>query len=80
MTLYDFIALSDNDQADITWNGVYLGARIDNESQVILYSLYNFYVEVYYSPALNEIQRLRPFRNISQVQPYIDGISLSELI
>jgi hypothetical protein len=79
MTLYDFIALSDNEKAVATWNGEYLGTRFDGERQVNLYGLNNFYVEVYYDPVQNKIERMRPFNSLRHLEPYLHCIDIDGL-
>jgi len=47
LTLYDFNALDENGKAEAIWTGDFLGGREENGLKVQLYSLTNFYVEVF---------------------------------
>jgi hypothetical protein len=79
MTLYEFIALTDGEQANAVWNGTFLDIRTDRNCKVLLYDLGNFYVEVTYSPSIKEITRLRPFKTTALLQPYLDQMESKEL-
>ncbi len=46
MTLYDFIALDEMEQAEAVWNGVFIADRKDQEHRILLYQVNSFYVEV----------------------------------
>jgi hypothetical protein len=71
ITLYAFNELSDNDKAEVTWAGTYLSNRAEEGHLTQLYSLPDFYVEVYYHPETNTIIRFRAFKSLRQLVPYI---------
>jgi hypothetical protein len=48
MTLYQFNALNEIEQAEAVWDGVFVGDREDEEHRILLYQIDSFYVEVYY--------------------------------
>jgi len=48
MTLYEFNAMDEMEQAEAVWDGVYIADREDIEHRILLYQLDNFYVEVFY--------------------------------
>ena len=81
MTLYQYKALDQTDQACVLWNkGVFLGERSNTEYTIALYPVEGFYVEVFYHQEKNSIERLRSFRSVYQLRPYLEKISVQELI
>ncbi len=76
MTLYDFIALDEQEQAEAVWNGVFIADREDQEHRILLYQIDSFYVEVYYHKEYNVIRRFRPFSSTDQLQPYLEQINI----
>lgn len=71
VTLYEFNALDDNGRAEVAWTGTYLGQREEGDQIIQLYSLPDFYTEVFYDPAKNEITRIRGFKKLHLLTPYI---------
>jgi hypothetical protein len=61
VSLYEFIVLSEQEQAEVTWQGEYFLSREEREHTIMLYKVYVFYVEVYYNNTTNEIERFNPF-------------------
>ncbi|MET3979006.1 hypothetical protein ABIB62_001575 [Mucilaginibacter sp. UYP25] len=74
----EFESLDEAEQADITWNGVFLETRIGFGYRVLLYSVSNFYVEMYYSPLLNEIFQIKAFKDIEGLDPYLNKKRLAD--
>ena len=72
MTLYDFIAMNQTDQAEAVWKGNYLAAKEEEKHRVLLYKVENFYVEVYFHRELNLIQKFRPFTSTWRLQAYFN--------
>jgi hypothetical protein len=80
MTLYQFNVLSESEQAATLWEiGIYLTDREDHIFKYALYQLEGFYVEVWYHKEFNAIQRLRSFSSVSQLEPYLKRIDISEI-
>ena len=59
MTLYEFNALDDMEQAQAVWNAVHIGERWEEEHNILLYQVDSFYVEVYHHKEYNVIRRMR---------------------
>ena len=76
LSLYDFNALNDNEKAEAVWHGTFLADRQDGELTIQLYSLTNFYVEVFYDPKANRITGFRSFNTKSLLVPYLSQIRL----
>lgn len=75
--LFDFKILSPDDKATILFDqGIFLMNRVEKERILILYSLYDFYVEVSYIKKNNSIDRIRTFKNIGPLKPYLDLVQL----
>jgi len=77
LTLYDFNALDENGKADAIWTGDFLGGREENGLKVQLYSLTNFYVEVFYDEWANKILRFRAFKSYDLLTPYLAYIKFN---
>ena len=79
MTLYRFTTLKDAEQYQVIWDGTFLGDRKEPGYNVLLYSVGDFYVEVYYSVADQAINRNRPFRTTRLLESYLDQIGNEQL-
>lgn len=80
MTVYEFLAFDEMEQAEAVWSGTLLATRTEGKHQVLLYAIDSFYVEVFYHPEYNVIRKLRPFRETSLLEPYLDQIDLNSLL
>lgn len=79
MTLYDFIKLNEYEQAESIWQSQFVADRQDSNSTILLYCLGEFFVEVTYSPSLNKIMGIKPFKTIRLLEPYWESVSLNEI-
>jgi hypothetical protein len=80
MTSYEFKSLDLNEQAVALLEGIYLEIRFEGEHTVQLYSLNDFYVEVYYSPKGNRIIKLVSFRSTKLLDPFLSYIKIGGLL
>lgn len=65
MTLYQFNALDEMEQAEALWNkGVHISKREDDVHRFILYQIDAFYVDVWYHKEYNVIRKF----NEGQIQ------------
>lgn len=77
MGLYEFNILPDSEKADIVWeHGAFLTNRVEGRFGINLYSLSDFYVEVWYSTPNNKIEEIRTFKSIEPLEPYLGEIDL----
>lgn len=76
MTLYEFSALSENDQAATTRNGEFLLTREDRDHTILLYKVHHFYVEEYYHNRSNKVVRYTPFVSKTRLSLYF-GVQLN---
>ena len=80
MELYDYIGLEADKKASLLWEyGTYLMSRYYHQGTVNLYSLEDFYVEVYYNERNNCIEDLQSFRSIDCLEPYLKLIQIRSL-
>ncbi len=77
MTLYEFNALSDEQQMQC-WmqQGQFLMTRHTEQFAVNLYAVEGFFIEVWYNPYLNQINRLRSFSSVRALDDYLPHIWL----
>lgn len=80
LTLTDFRIMSFDKQCDIiTFSGDYLMHRTQGDLKVFLYHAKGFYIEVFYSPVQARVLKITSFEKISELNPYLDTISLTDL-
>jgi hypothetical protein len=75
MTVGEFNVLNLNEQGDLTFQGNFLGERMQANSRIALYRAEGFYVEVCYHTGRNEIERMEAFNSNDRLVPYIAGNS-----
>jgi hypothetical protein len=80
MDIYQFIELSTEEQVSNVWRGTFIANRNYKGFNVVLYSIDNFFVEVFYNQTENAITQIRPFRSQTRLMPYINSIDLTQLI
>jgi hypothetical protein len=78
---YDNYKLVDESlQAQLLWvDGVFLMARKTEKLKAELFSLYGFYVEVFFDEG-DEPLFIHPFENMHRLQPYLKMIDINELL
>lgn len=78
MELYHYIGLEADKKATLLWeHGTYLMSRHYHQGTVNLYSLEDFYVEVYYNKRHDCIEDLQSFRYLDGLEPYLELIKLN---
>jgi len=80
MTFYDFLQLDETAQAIMTWElGVHIAERSQGGRCFLLYQINSdesFYVEVTYYSVQNKIKKIRAFKSLRPLEPYLDEIDL----
>ena len=80
MTLYEFNGLEKNDQHSAVWEyGTHIGERLEGQQKLILYQMFSFYVELYFSINDNKLTRLRSFSSVKCLDPYLPYIDITNL-
>ena len=75
--LYEFNVLPEDQKAQMVWNhGTFLTNKADGKKAVTLYSLSNFYVEIWYNQTENQITKIRSFNSVKQLSPYLDDMDV----
>ena len=78
--LHDFRQLPVNKQYYILDKcGIELSALFTRKEAKVLFSLYNFYVEIIYLRASREIKSLSSFLDVDRIEPYLEQINIDEL-
>ena len=81
ITLYEFNCLTKREKTEVLCEyGEYLMERPDPVYRIASYHLYNFYVEIKYDVARNDIAEFQIFTNIKLLEPYLPHIDISSLI
>ena len=64
-----------------TWQqGEFVTLRKSEDYIVLLYQVHNYYVEMYYNFCRKELDWVRPFSSTDDLDPYLHGIDISELL
>ena len=72
----DFTALSTDDQLNaLYFEGEILANRYEDEFIYLLYSLYDFYVELRHDAYNNQIRQVTAFRGTELLEPYLPYLS-----
>jgi len=71
MTLFEFIGLDINQQAEYVWQGKHVDTRHEGDFEILLYNVGDFYAEVFYDNNIREITHIKGFKAISNLAPYI---------
>ena len=75
--LYEFNVLTDIEKANMVLdNGTFMLKRHDDQHVINLYTLSDFYVELYYDQKSNRINKIRSFKSTEPLDPYIDDIEV----
>jgi hypothetical protein len=81
MRLSDFILLDEQQKKLIVLHeGVLIGKRVDIDLMVFLFQMDSYYVETFCNRANKSIQEFRIFDNMEFLAPYLDAISIDELL
>jgi hypothetical protein len=81
MTLFDFKSLEYDKQVELLYKeGVYVGKRKASSQTIILFQLYGFYVEVFYSKYRRLIHHINYAESTKILDPYLDQIDVEEVV
>jgi hypothetical protein len=77
MKLYDFIRLSEVEQYNAVWSlGVHVDTHIKDNLAINLYTIDDFYCEVYYDIKTNKILYKQTFKQGERLDKYLDKIKI----
>jgi len=75
--LYDYEILNKDAKALLLWrNGTFIMSRLESDFSINLYSLFDFFVEAWYHGDINSIEKIRTFKSLEALEPYLDRIKL----
>jgi hypothetical protein len=81
MTHQHFKSLSKKKKyRNLLLNGVCLASRDTEENCILLFQLGDFYVEIYFDKNCDEIIHSRSFKEIDELNPYLERIDISNII
>ena len=81
LSLEDFRTMPFEKKCDIiTFSANYLMQRSLADCKVFLYYAGGFFIEVFYSPSHQKVLMINAFENSVGLKPYLDTISLGDLI
>lgn len=81
MRIEDFTLLTRKDQLDLIYNdGVYIGKQKKGKHVRVLYQIYVFYVEIYYTKYRTNISAIRYIRTVEGIEPYLEQINVDVLV
>jgi hypothetical protein len=82
LTFEEYVSLDDDLQTQIlSLDGVYLDLiRSCRNLNAELYSLYNFYVEIFFDRMTEEPLYLKAFKKTKYLEPYLELIDIAEVL
>ena len=81
MTIHEFNMLDTSQQGQILWQyGTHLSDRNNRLSSMMLYQIDAFYVEVCFHRKKSNPIKFKSFTSTNQLQPYLNKISIGELL
>lgn len=76
--LYEFNIMNDDSKAALPWDkGTFIMTSIENPYSINLYSLYDFFAEIWYNDDANLIDKIRTFKSTNALEPYLSKIKLN---
>lgn len=74
MTPDQFYNLDEIEQAEVVWDGEYIGGREDEEHNILLYQIGDLYVKVYHHKEYNVIRKFNAFTILEVLDIYTNKI------
>lgn len=78
ITLNNFFKLNLNEQVETASRGDFLGEREAKPYVIFLFNIGNFYAEIYYDENRNKITRVKPFKTVRILEPYLEQLVLEQ--
>jgi len=80
VNIHDFRVMPFEKKCDVvTYNGQYLVHRFLGECKVFLYSVDDFFIEVFFSSKYQKVLMINAFNQSTGLEPYLEMISLLDL-
>ena len=75
--IYEFNLMSDDFKAALLWDkGTFIMTRIENPYRISLYSLSDFFAEIWYNDEKGTIDEIRAFKSITALEPYFKNLKI----
>lgn len=71
MTLCEFNLLDETHQTHAIWSGVRVAKRHDEEHEIVLFQIDDFFVEVFFNMTYDVIRKIEAVENIDQLLLYL---------
>lgn len=68
-----------DEQAEAASKGEYLGEREAKPYVIFLFNVDNYFVEVFFNELQNKITRVKPFKSINSLEPYLQTLTIEKL-
>lgn len=79
MKLNDFFKLPIHEQVETASKGNLIGEREVRPYLIFLFNVGNFYAEVFYDEVNNKITRVKPFKTVKVLEPYLEQVDIERL-
>lgn len=79
MKLNDFFKLNITEQVETASKGNFLGEREARPYVIFLFNIGNFYAEVFYDEVNHKITRVKPFKAVRILEPYLEQVTIDQL-
>lgn len=77
ISLYEFNRLDIDSKYSLVWeHGVFLMNRYEGNFKINLYSLFDFFIEIWYQSEMSSIEKIRTFKSLEALEPYLEKIKL----
>jgi hypothetical protein len=81
MTLYQFKIKNETEQTDIIdEKGELIAERTEKFCTIHLYQVGSFYVEVYHHNHFNVAVRVKSFKDVKHLDPYLQQINIDDIL
>lgn len=77
--LNDFFKLSIDEQVETASQGEFLGEREAKPYIIFLFNIGNFYAEVFYDELKHKITRVKPFKTVRILEPYLEKVDIEKM-
>lgn len=75
--IHKFNDLADNFKASMLWEkGRFLMTRIENPYRINLYSISDFFAEIWYNDEKGTIDEIRAFKSFTLLEPYFNNLKI----
>jgi hypothetical protein len=81
MTSHQFHTISQHQEhRSLLLNGAYIGDRIEEACNILLFQLHNRYVEVFLNMETHQVLHARVFQNTDELAPYLQIMDSARVI